>query len=256
GTPPLALMARWGRTTDIEWVYEFTAQKGRIVKESYQGVLHKVMPFAGIRKFGAHPVLKVASNNNNFSDIPAVSLLYNMVPHYVDLSSATRESVADANPWIYRVMAQELKREEHISNQSDLDPNLIGDPNDYIYIDLYVEHQNGTTLACEVKLKGVEKLYRSDFADPRLRIDRDGFFRMAIRLPARALQGSTLSSIESISVSAFAKEEISTTRAFAINVKVLKAIFIDSQSLKLRSVKAISQEPVTINAGESKMFSF
>ncbi|MGH9914334.1 MAG: hypothetical protein ACRD63_03490, partial [Pyrinomonadaceae bacterium] len=110
--------------------------------------------------------------------------------------------------------------------------------------------------ACEVKLEGVEKLYRSDFADPRLRIDRDGFFRMAIRLPARALQGSTLSSIESISVSAFAKEEISTTRAFAINVKVLKAIFIDSQSLKLRSVKAISQEPVTINAGESKMFSF
>lgn len=256
GTPPLALMARWGRTTDIEWVYEFTAQRGKIIKESYQGVFHIVKPFTGIRQFGAHPVLSVASSNNNFSDKPTTSLLYNMVPQYIDLSFATRESVADANPWIYRVMAQELKREGHISNQPDRDPNLIWDPTDYVYIDMYVEHQNGTALACEIKLKGSENVYRSDRSDPRLRIDREGFFRTAIRLPSGTISNATTNPIESVSVGAFAQGKELSTDTLATNVKVIKVVFIDAQTFLPKTINLKPYDSVNIRPGESKSFSF
>src|SRR2546423_2230851 len=47
GTQTLALMARWGRGTDIEWVYEFRLRDGKIIEETYQGVSHETKAFTG-----------------------------------------------------------------------------------------------------------------------------------------------------------------------------------------------------------------
>src|SRR4030095_10423289 len=35
GTRTAALMARWGRATDIEWVYQFRVRTGKIIEETY-----------------------------------------------------------------------------------------------------------------------------------------------------------------------------------------------------------------------------
>ncbi|MBA3255375.1 MAG: hypothetical protein H0T64_01845, partial [Pyrinomonadaceae bacterium] len=47
GTETAALMARWGRTTDIEWVYQIRAHGGKIMEETYQGVEHETKFFTG-----------------------------------------------------------------------------------------------------------------------------------------------------------------------------------------------------------------
>jgi hypothetical protein len=45
-----ALMARWGRTTDIEWIYRVTlGADGRPVSEVYQAPNHAMLPFTGVK---------------------------------------------------------------------------------------------------------------------------------------------------------------------------------------------------------------
>jgi hypothetical protein len=56
GTNTPALMARWGRTTDIEWIYRVTlGADGRPVSEVYQAPNHATLPFTGV-KIDDHPV--------------------------------------------------------------------------------------------------------------------------------------------------------------------------------------------------------
>ena len=178
GTATSALMARWGRAADIEWVYEFRARHGQIIEESYQGVSHEKKPFTGKRINGNHPVLSVVSDNNNFSDEPGSTSRYALMPVAADLRSSTRESVLDANPSMYRIVAEELAREGKLHNNPS-DENTISDPRSYVYVDLHAL-QSGTTISVEVTTTSESS--RSDLNQPKLRIDRSGYFRTAIRL--------------------------------------------------------------------------
>src|SRR6267142_2554746 len=80
GTQTLALMARWGRGTDIEWVYEFRLRDGKIIEETYQGVSHETKAFTGSKTEGQHPLLAVASDNNNFSDLACSAVRFAPLP--------------------------------------------------------------------------------------------------------------------------------------------------------------------------------
>src|SRR5262245_15689188 len=64
GTATDRLMATWGRTTDIEYVYgvELDAS-GRIVSEQFQGPGHEFPPFSGTHE-ARHPLLWVSTDNN------------------------------------------------------------------------------------------------------------------------------------------------------------------------------------------------
>lgn len=182
GTPTAALMARWGRAADIEWVYEFRARHGRIVEESYQGTSHEKKAFKGQRINGNHPVLSIVSDNNNFSDVIAeqagLNLTFALLPVAVDLHSTTRESVLDANPSLYRVIAEELAREGKLKAKPTSE-NTISDPRNYVYVDLHAL-QNGSAISVEARSRS--ESVRSDLGEPKLRIDRSGYFRTAIRL--------------------------------------------------------------------------
>jgi len=98
GTQTVALMARWGRGTDIEWAYEFHLRDGKITEETYQGVSHETKAFTGSRTAGQHPLLAVASDNNNFSDLACSAVRFAPLPIRADLETATRESVMDRYP--------------------------------------------------------------------------------------------------------------------------------------------------------------
>ena len=68
GTPTDRLMARWGRSTDIEYVYGIRRSgSGSAAVEEYQGSKHEILPFRGTRE-GRHPLLWVVTDNNMVSD--------------------------------------------------------------------------------------------------------------------------------------------------------------------------------------------
>lgn len=183
GTPTVALMARWGRATDIEWIYEVSLRDGEIIEESYQGVEHETKPFTGERARGRHPLLAIASDNNNFSDLACSKVLFAPLPMRADLNDASRESLMDANPWTYRIMAEELRREGRIADMPT-DINTIADPRAYLYIEARAA-QRVEQIAFDVRLKGVKRVFSSDMGDDRLRVDRAGYFRVAVLLPKR-----------------------------------------------------------------------
>ncbi|MDQ3652390.1 MAG: hypothetical protein M3458_19380 [Acidobacteriota bacterium] len=195
GTPAAALMARWGRGSDIEWVYEFRVRDGRVVDEIYQGVNHQTTPFTGTRTLGGgHPLLAVASDNNNFSDLACSAVRFALLPVRADLSSASREILMDNNPWTYRVVGEEMLRENRIKD-NPTDAQTIADPRDYLYIEAH-GRQTAAALSLGVRISGGTQSYQSDLGDARLRIDRSGFFRTAVRLP----KGTGGSAVEEISI--------------------------------------------------------
>ena len=131
GTPAPALMARWGRTTDIELIYEVEMDGTRLVQDRFQGPDHEVRAFAGPRE-GQHPVLLIATLNNMFIDRGKSLASMRPVPQIVNLDRRTRESVMDDNPWIYPLMARELVAEKRIGTQ-------IEDPREFLYVEAGLE---------------------------------------------------------------------------------------------------------------------
>jgi hypothetical protein len=178
GTTTEALMARWGRATDIEWVYEVKLRGPQVIEEKFQGVNHRVQQFRG-KKIANHPLLIVASDNNNFSDLGESAMRLALWPEAIDLSHHSREEVMDGHPWSYRLMAQELEREGKISEAGG---HFIRDPRSYVYVEAYAPRE-GMGIDVLVRLSD-GRWFDSDLGLPSLRITRGGWFRAAVRLPA------------------------------------------------------------------------
>ena len=183
GTQTSGLMARWGRTTDIEWVSEVHLDaQGQLVRQLFQGVNHETRPFSGESE-AAHPLLQVASVNNNFADQRKSETRFALRPIPVDLSRASRETVMDAHPWTYRVMAEEMIREAKITAERTLGQS-IRDLRDYVYLDAQSTQQNGGAVSFAVKLTGDPRWYVSDLGIPSYKIERSGHYRTTILLPS------------------------------------------------------------------------
>lgn len=173
GTAPPALMARWGRTTDIELIYEAEMDGARLVRDRFQGPDHEIRAFAGPRT-GRHPHLLIATLNNMFIDRGRSLASVRPVPALVDLNGRTRESVMDDNPWIYPLMARELAAEKRIGTQ-------IEDPREFLYVEagLALEHA-----AVSVKAGSGDNGWRdSTRGRPELAVNRNGWVRIAVHAP-------------------------------------------------------------------------
>ena len=181
GTPTDRLMATWGRTTDIEYVYSIEIDRaGGIVGEEYQGPEHKILPFRGKRE-GRHPLLWVSTDNNMVRDAGEVGIRYAPAPEVADLRNVSREAVMDAHPWLYVVMARELRREGKIADDPPPGQDKIADPRRFAYVEACGDVGN-TAVAFAVHAKG--EWLASDRGSSRHRITRDGCFRSATPLPA------------------------------------------------------------------------
>jgi hypothetical protein len=244
GTPSAALMARWGRGTDIEWVYRIRLNAEQIVEETYQGVGHETKPFRGERTMGMHPLLADASDNNNFSDLACSVMKFALSPVNADLSGTSRESVMDTYGWTYRIMAQELFRERRISDKvGDLNNlNTIADPRDYVYIEAS-SNQEGAAVAFELRLKDSDELFRSDLNDARLRIDRSGYYRSAVRIP-HGLQRQDISEIQ---LRCFPTQGPAQQRG-CHNASISKVMMLDETYVP-RLIKISSPAPQNVSPG-------
>lgn len=246
GTQTIALMARWGRATDIEWVYELRLRDGKIIEETYQGVSHETKNFTGPRTGGQHPLLAVASDNNNFSDLACSAVRFAPFPIRADLENATRESVMDRYPQTYRAMTEELQREHRIS-LTPIGINIIADPRDYFYIEASSE-QMGAALGFDVKVSGKAEVFSSDIGDARLRIDRSGNFRTAVRLP----HGASANAVESITARCHATAQPAGERG-CNHLKLLRLLTLD-QSFVPRTLPLQAQPESSLAPGEKKVF--
>jgi hypothetical protein len=251
GTQTSALMARWGRTTDIEWVTETLLDaQDKIATTIFQGVNHETKTFRGKRE-ADHPVLLVASDNNNFADDGQSEMRFAPAPIAFDLSRSSREEVMDQHPWIYRVMAEEMIREGKITDERTLGPR-IADLRNYLYLDATSQQQNSAALSFAVKLKGDSRWYTSDLGIGYYKIDRSGHFRTTIRLP----QGTPVDRIERLAVrcdltnNPRSSEEISKATSAQCELNSINKVFLLDEQFQPGSNFSVKTNSIRLPFGE------
>jgi hypothetical protein len=206
GTSTPALLARWGRTTDIEFVYEIEWRGGRMTQEHIQAPDHRVLSFKGARE-GNHPYLLVSTLNNMVMDRGLSVAAVRPAPLVVDLSSATRESVMDREPWTYRVMARELADEGRINPD-------VRDPREYLFVEAKLDLQNA---AVAVVVQSPEGLSDSAAVNETWAVDRNGWVRIAVRAPASATSIQCRCAPRRKNPADAARCSIDVTRAFRLD---------------------------------------
>jgi len=187
GTATDRLMATWGRTTDIEFVYgaEIDAQ-GAVVAEEFQGPGHEVPTFKG-RHEGRHPLLWVSTDNNMVSESGSTSVRYAPAPERAALRDVAREVVMDRHPWSYRVAAQEMQREGKIVDDAAAGSGRIPDLRRFVFVEACTELENAAVVfAVRVLENGAPRWYDSDRGLREFRVARSGCFRGAVPVPATA----------------------------------------------------------------------
>lgn len=182
GTSTRALMARWGRTTDVEYIYRaWLDGAGEVARATIQAEDHKEVAFRGQRE-GSHPILIPSTDNNMVADQGTSPIRYQIPPYLMDLSAHSREQIMDEHPIAYRVMAQELKRENKLRPFGAVDGEKASDPRNYLYIEAKVgNHDSG--VAVLVRLRGEDRWLSSHLGRNDYAISRNGWVRTTVELP-------------------------------------------------------------------------
>ncbi|MFN7926169.1 MAG: response regulator [Bryobacteraceae bacterium] len=213
GTSTRALMARWGRTTDIEHVYRvWVDDAGKRKKALIQAKDHKDVEFEGPFE-SDHPVLRVITDNNMVGPGNNSPPRTRLKPEVVDLSECSREQVMDDHPEIYRIAAEELRREGKLK--------LIGDPRQYLYIEAEIKNA-GTRMAAWVRLNDGKRWYSSHAGRFDWAIERSGFIRTTVQLPA----GTSAAHVAEIGFGCLADDKTPADAGCEV-ARITKAFFLD-----------------------------
>ena len=194
GTATDRLMATWGRTTDIEYVYGATIDRqGKVVAEEFQGPNHEVPPFRG-RHETAHPLQWVSTDNNMVSESGPTEVRFAPAPQRFELTNASREIVMDAHPWTHVIASKEMVREKKLKEDAAAGSGAIPDPRRFVFVEACTDLQNaGVAFSVQAKdAAGQLRWFDSDRALPQFRIVRTGCFRGAVPLPPGAGQPQAL----------------------------------------------------------------
>lgn len=182
GTSTRALMARWGRTTDIEYCYRaFLHPDGSLLRATIQTKGHQEVEFHG-RREGAHPFLIPITDNNTFGDEGTSPVQYRIVPVLTDLTKHSREQLMDEKPFAYFVMARELEREGKLRPYGTVDGMKISDPRNYLYIEALVANEQ-SGLSAMVRLRGSSRWQTANLGREDYAIERGGWIRTTVELP-------------------------------------------------------------------------
>lgn len=206
GTNSPALMARWGRTTDIEWIYsvEVDGNGDRVAgSDTFQAPNHETLHFSG-RYEDDHALLQTCTSNNNMCDVVNDPMRFFLSTLQTLPAGRAREYLMDTNSWTYQIMAEEMLREGQIEPASPttaLTP-AVSDQRNYLYA--VVEKTTGQAnsgsnwvgAALGVRLVDGQTVYLSHHVDPTWSIQRDIPAATTVELPA----GTTADDIAEVSV--------------------------------------------------------
>ncbi|HMB80312.1 MAG TPA: hypothetical protein VKI43_09615, partial [Vicinamibacterales bacterium] len=206
GTQTDRLMATWGRTTDIEFIYGVeVGESGQILSEEFQGPGHEVPAFRGQHE-GRHPLLWVSTDNNMVSESGPTRMRYAPTAVKFDLTNVSREAVMDANPWTYAIASLEMRREGKVVDDAAPGHNTISDPRRFVYVEACGQVGNAALALFIASARvGPDPALiwtPSDRGMRQYRIVRDGCFRAATPLPA----GTRASDIRALRVQAFERQ--------------------------------------------------
>ena len=179
------MMLSWGRTTDIEWIYQISLNnEGQIISEIFQGAGHTPTAFNG-EKLGNHPYLINATANCNFSDTGTSDYIFFLAPININTDGHTREYIMDQNPWTYKIMGQELINEDKYEEEQDPTHWEMSDVRNYLYIE-YEGSQTGTNISTKISANFYNDCYQysNDHNDSEISFNYgNGISRTAIELP-------------------------------------------------------------------------
>ncbi len=193
---PFLESAVWGRMTDIETAFTMTADaSGTPTGGSYlsgatppdypdiQNAISEptVAYTSGVWDGGSHGVLRVATGNNDFSDVGTTAFHFRPVPVPAPAAGQPREAAMDANPWTYRISGVETARWYTNYTTDPLLPEQ-GDARQYAYIELHSSGSGVDHLAVDVQLDGGPTWYASDFGSG-YSTGGTGVDRTVIKLP-------------------------------------------------------------------------
>ena len=179
------MMLSWGRTTDIEWIYEVSLNsQGEIINEIFQGASHTPTIFNG-EKLNNHPYLINATANCNFSDTGTSDYIFFLPPININTEGHTREYIMDQNPWSYKIMGQELKNENKYEENQDPNHWELSDVRNYLYIE-YEGYQTGLDVSSKISANFYNDCYpySNNHNDNEISFNfGNGINRTAIELP-------------------------------------------------------------------------
>ncbi|MGI8715185.1 MAG: hypothetical protein ACR2NR_18785 [Solirubrobacteraceae bacterium] len=198
GFVPWLEWGTWGRMTDIETAISFSVdRRGRVSRSTYLTCVtcgrhfpenrtaldETEAPFRG-RWFGGHPILRVATGNNDFSDyVPAhpTAMRFQQALAAPPLPGDTREGAMDRNPWTYAVMGQELAR-----NRADYSTSAAsagpGDPRQYLIVQLDTTAKAVAAVGVDIRLAGSSHVYSNDLGTSYPLYD-GGLGRTVVKVP-------------------------------------------------------------------------
>ncbi len=226
GTKTAELMARYGRTVDIEYVYRAALDAdGRLVSETFQGPNHEELPFKG-RKIGEHPVLRVCTFNNMVCDDGESPFVFMNYPVEFD-AGGVRERMLDREPWINRVAFEELAREGKLT-KSTPDPERIkiDDPRLYALVDIEADvPPGGPGIEISLKTAGGGEWRSASQGVDEMRFKGSGKARLGILLP----EGCGLKDIEAVRLAAVG---VPGSRATVISLGPITFLDVDFRPLQ------------------------
>ena len=227
GTATDRLMATWGRTTDIEFIYGLTEpSNGAPSREEIQAEGHKWIEFKGPRE-AAHPVLWVSTQNNMVADHgPEDAVRFAPAPQLVSLAGTSREQVMDDNPWMYAVTSAEMARERRIDPLAAPGSGKIVDPRRYVTLEACGSVKDAT-LAFDIGVRpeGGDLLWLPTDTDARFKIARGGCFRGGTPIPAAV----TSAQVEGLRVRAYNRQPRAgetTVPAGSVTLEAVTKVFM------------------------------
>ena len=245
GTNSISLMSRWGRTTDIEWIYKVKVDPGgNVLEEYFQGPGHSTSYFQGNR-INDHPVLKTVTINNMVSDEGESDYKFFLSPEKSKQEIHSREILMDDDPWTYEIMALEMIAEGKYESPADPISPAVSDARNYLYLEFNTQMAgNGIRLTFATKLKNDPFWYYSDHGLSSIgAVNAGGWRRSTIEL----WEGTTLDDLDSLQILG------SASGSFSIAFEELSKVFLLDEDFALLESPLQLDETFILNESNSSI---
>ncbi len=249
GTSSIDLMSRWGRTTDIEWIYRVKVDPGgNVLQEYFQGPGHSTSIFQGNR-INDHPVLKTVTINNMVSDEGVSNYKFFLSPERGKHEIHSREILMDEDPWTYEIMALEMIAEGKYESPADPFSLAVSDARNYLYLEFNTQMVgSGLRLTFATKLGNEAYWYYSDHDYSSVAaVNAAGWRRSTIELPPE----TALEDLDSLKIMG------SASGSFSITFEELSKVFLLDEDFTLLESPLLFAETFVLNeSNNSIQFAF
>lgn len=187
GLFPDLLIARFGRTTDIEGIMEVdVSDMGALLAVRFRpDESGSLQPFGGSFQ-GTHPILRTATPNGLIADDGASTLQFAIPPLAFDDTNVPREDAMDLDLNSYVIMSKEIVREGKTEATGNPSSKKLSNLRNYLYVDYDIDVDVGGSVLRGVAVIGGVSYYSDHNQSFSLALNPrigDGIGRTAIEIP-------------------------------------------------------------------------